>query len=215
MSPLPTRMADHWWQRPGRSPGRLQYHWHVLFHGQPEVHRLAGLAQRKLAGVPGLDPVPLPWLHLTTLIVGFADEVSAEQVADMTSDARHRLAGVRPIPVTLGPVYYHPEAIVLPPEPLDALTPILDAVTAATRGAGCAGHADSDPWLPHISIAYSHGTEPMAPAIAALGRRLPEAGIVIRSVSLVAQTQVGRSWQWQPVAEVGLGPSGHPGPDGG
>ena len=136
MSPLPTRMADHWWQRPGRSPGRLQYHWHVLFHGQPEVHRLAELAQRKLAGVPGLDPVPLPWLHLTTLIVGFADEVSAEQVADMTSDARHRLAGVRPIPVTLGRVYYHPEAIVLPPEPLDALTPILDAVTAATRG-GC------------------------------------------------------------------------------
>jgi 2'-5' RNA ligase len=204
MSPLPTRMADHWWQRPGRSPGRLQYHWHVLFHDQPAVRRLAELAQRRLDGLPGLDMVPLPWLHLTTLVAGFADEVSQDQVDVMTMDAQRRLAGVAPIPVTLGRVFYHPEAVVLPAEPLDALRPILDAVFSAALTAGIGAHSDTDPWLPHVTIAYSHGTGPAAPIIAALGRRLPETAIAVRSVSLVAQTQVGRSWQWQPVAEAGL-----------
>jgi 2'-5' RNA ligase len=204
MSQLPTRMADHWWQRPGRSPGRLQYHWHVLFHDQPAVHRLAELAQRRLDGLPGLDLVPLQWLHLTTLVAGFADEVSREQVGVMTADAQRRLARVAPILVTLGRVFYHPEAIVLPAEPLDALQPVLAAVAGAAVAAGIDAHSDTDPWLPHISIAYSHSTGPAAPIIAALGRRLPETAIAVASVSLVAQTQVGRSWQWQPVAEASL-----------
>jgi hypothetical protein len=104
MSPLPARMADHWWQRPGRSPGRLQYHWHVLFRDQPGVHEIVEAGQRKLADVPGLDLVPLQWLHLTTLIVGFADETSDEQVAALVADARTRLAGLRPIPVRACPV---------------------------------------------------------------------------------------------------------------
>ncbi len=205
MSPLPTWMADHWWQRPGRLPGRLQYHWHLLFHDQPAVRHLAEQAQRRLAGLPNLDLVPSQWLHLTILVVGFADEVSATQVATMTAQARRLLADVPPIPVTLGRVFYHPEAVVLAVEPLDALQPVLHAVTAAARAAGCDAKPDTDPWLPHVTVAYSNTAAPAAPVIAALGRRLPETTITIRSVSLVAQTQVGRTWQWQPAAEVRLG----------
>jgi hypothetical protein len=41
--------------------------------------------------------------------------------------------------------------------------------------------------------------------IEALGLRVPAAEITIGSVRLVAQAQVGHSWQWQPVAEVRLG----------
>ncbi len=202
VSPLPETMADHWWSRPGRRPGREQYHWHMLFHDLPAVRDLAAMAQRKLAGLPGLDPVPPQWLHLTTLIVGFADEVPEASLEIMTAAARRALAGVAPIPVTLGRVFYHPEAVVLAVEPLGALDPVLSAVTGAARAAGCVGHTDTDPWLPHISVAYSHATGSAAPVIAALGRWLPRTEIVIRSVSLVAQTQVGRSWQWRPVTEV-------------
>jgi 2'-5' RNA ligase len=204
MNPLPTQMADHWWQRPGRLPGRPLYHWHMLFHDQPEVRRLTAAAQHKLAGLPGLDPVPQQWLHLTTYLVEFADEVPQASLEVMTAAARQTLAGVAPIPVTLGRIVYHPEAVVLAVEPLGALRPVLDAVVAATRAAGCDGHTDTDPWLPHISVAYSHATGPAAPVIAALGRWLPRTEITIKSVSLVAQTQVGRSWQWRPVAEFHL-----------
>jgi hypothetical protein len=134
MNPLPTQMADHWWQQPGRLPGRPLYHWHMLFHDQPEVRRLAAAAQHKLAGLAGLEPVPEQWLHLTAYIIGFADEVPRASLEVMTAAARQTLAGIAPIPVTLG-------------------------------------------------------------------RWLPRTEITIRSVSLVAQTQIGRTWQWRSVAE--------------
>jgi hypothetical protein len=53
-------------------------------------------------------------------------------------------------------------------------------------------------------VAYSHDTGPAAPIIAVLGHWLTRTEITINSVSLVAQTQLGRSWQWQTVAEVHL-----------
>jgi len=205
MSPLPARLTDHWWQRPGRRPGRLQYHWHILFRDQPAVHELAATAQRKLAGLPGLDLVPPQWLHLTTLVTGFADEVPAHAVDTMVTTAQQLLAAEDPIRVSLGRVFYHPEAVVLLVEPADVLQPVLSAVQIATRKAGCDGHTDTDPWRPHISIAYSNGSGPAAPVIEALGLRVPPTEITIGSVSLVAQAQVGHSWQWQPVAEVTLG----------
>jgi 2'-5' RNA ligase len=197
-------MADHWWQRPGRWPGREQYHWHILFADQPAVHRLADMAEQRLAGMSGLDMVPRRWLHLTTLIVGFADEVPVSRVEAMTGEARRRLGGVAPIPVTLGRVLYHPEAVTLAVEPRGALDRVLEAVRAAAQAAGCDGHTDTDPWIPHISVAYSHASGPAAPVIEALGRWLPRTEIAISSVSLVAQTQVGRSWQWREVAGAQL-----------
>jgi 2'-5' RNA ligase len=208
MSPLPTTMATHWWQRPGRLPGRELYHWHMLFHDQPRVHELAAMAQQRLAGLPGLDMVPARWLHLTTLIVGFADEIPDGRIDVMAADARRRLAVVAPVPVTLGRVLYHPQAVALALEPLGALDPVLDAVRAATTAAGCEGQLDTDPWIPHISVAYSHASGPAAPVIEAVGRWLPKTEITVRSISLVAQTQVGRSWQWRQIDEVQF--SGHP-----
>jgi hypothetical protein len=148
-------MADHWWQRPGRAPGRLLYHWHELFHDQPEVQRLASTAQRKLEALPGLDMVPIQWLHLTTRVVGFADEVSTEQVAAMTADARQRLARMAGIPVSPGRIFYHPEAVVPAVEPLDALTPVREAVRAATERAGPSAPRDHD----HDQVRQSGGAD--------------------------------------------------------
>ena len=197
-------MADHWWPRPGRRPGRELYHWHMLLHDQPAVRAMAAAAQERLAGLPGLDPVAPDWLHLTAYIVGFADEVPARAIATMISEARELLAGVAPITVGFGRVWFSPQAVVLPAEPIRALDPVLDAVRTAARRAGCEGHHEGDPWLPHVSVAYGNGDWPAEPVIAALGRRLPPIEVDMRSVSLVAQTQVGRSWQWRPVAEVPL-----------
>jgi 2'-5' RNA ligase len=204
MSPIPAQMMSHWWQRPGRTPGRELYHWHILFHRQPKVQELVTAAQGKLAGLPGLDMIETPWLHMTTYIVGFADEVADSAVEKMISNANRLLSEVPPLEISLGRVGYATQAIALPAEPPGALNPVLDAVREATRMAGCQGHTDTDPWLPHISIAYSNASIPTAPVISALGRWLPRIEITIRSISLVSQTQVGRSWQWRPVAEIFL-----------
>ncbi len=203
MSPLPTQMADHWRPRPGR--GRPGYYWHLLFHDQPAVHDLAALAQRKLQGLPGLDLVPMRWLHLTTLSVGFTDEVPRPAVNTMLNTASHLLADIDPIQVTLGRVLYFSEAVTLAVEPADALQPVHSAVSSAAREAGLPAAKDTRPWLPHITVAYSNGTGPAAPIVQTLGLHLPPTATTIRTANLVRQRQVGHSWQWQPVAELGLG----------
>jgi hypothetical protein len=53
-------------------------------------------------------------------------------------------------------------------------------------------------------VAYSHSDGPAAPIITALGRWLPKTEVTIKSISLVSQTQIGHSWQWEPVAKVQL-----------
>ena len=204
MSPLPTQMANHWWQRPGRYPGRLLYQWHLAFHDQPKVLELAEIAQARLHSQAGLDMIERHLLHLTTYIVGFVDEVPMHAVNQMIDDARDRLSRIAPIRVMVGKIGYHPQAVMLLVEPSEALNPTLDAVRSATEAAGFEGHTDTDPWRPHISVSYSHASGPAAPIVAALGRSLPETEITVKSISLVSQTQVGHSWQWEPVAEVYL-----------
>src|SRR6266568_6091448 len=177
MSPLPTQMANHWWQRPGRYPGRVLYQWHLAFHDQPKVVELAAMAQTRLRGQAGLDMVAPQLLHLTTYIVGFADEIPEQTVAEIINGTRERLSRVSPIPVSVGRIGYHPQAVTLLVEPVDALNPILDAVRDASLAVGCEGHTDTNPWHPHVSVAYSHASGPAAPIISALGRSLPEADI--------------------------------------
>src|SRR6202035_5627646 len=69
------RMRDHWWWRPGWRPGRRMYAWHFTFDGETALHELVDVYQQRLAGLPGLDPIPRQWLHLTTQGIGFTDEV--------------------------------------------------------------------------------------------------------------------------------------------
>jgi 2'-5' RNA ligase len=202
---LPDQLTSHWHPRPGRRPGRELYHWHLLLHDQPAAQQVVADAQRKLAGLPVLDLVPIPWLHITTLIAGFADEVPASVVDAMTAQAEDRLARLAPIPVYLDHVIYDPEAVVLLLEPLGDLQPVLDALRAAAEAAGCPAEADADPWFPHLSIAYSNTTAPAAPVVEALGTHVPRTDFTITSATLVAQTQVERTWQWRELAEVRLG----------
>ncbi len=159
----------------------------------PQVHSAAAQVKRRLVGLPGLDLVAPQWLHVTTYIAGFADEIPGTGVRAMVDEASRLLSYVRPITVTLGRIYLAPQAVVLPLEPFAALEPVLSVAQMATMVGGADGHQDADPWTPHISVAYSNGVGPAAPVIAALGERLPDLPVTIRSLSLVAQVQAGRS----------------------
>jgi hypothetical protein len=59
----PTDMRNHWWWRPGWRQGRRMYTWHVTFGDQPRLHKIVTSYQNALARMPGLDLIPLPWLH--------------------------------------------------------------------------------------------------------------------------------------------------------
>lgn len=205
MSPFPVRMEDHWSAQPGVDPGRARLMWLMLVGNHPQVAELAQLGQERLAGLPGLDLVPRQWLHMTTLIAGFADEITPDQVDLMSDHARQLLAGTPPITITLGRILYHPRAVMLHAGPSGALEPVLRAVQEATRTAtGRDGQLHHEPWTPHITLAYSNTDGPADPVIKALGRELPPRQVAITSISLVSQTPE-QMWTWHPVTDVAFG----------
>jgi 2'-5' RNA ligase len=205
MSPLPERMTDHWWWRPGVRPGRRLYVWHVLFDDQPEVRALAGRCQALLTGVPGLDLVPEPWLHMTTQIIGFADEIDDEQVRAMCESAAKRLAELPAVSVLFGRPLVHSEAVMLGIRPGRALDPMRDGLRDAVANTVRTHQLAGPDWTPHMTLAYSNQDTSAAP-VAEVVRSVPSPiDVVIRQVSLVSQERVGRLYRWDHVADIPLG----------
>jgi 2'-5' RNA ligase len=205
VSPFPVRMEDHWRAGPDADPGRARLMWLMLVGDCPQVAELARLGQARLAGLDGLDLVPQQWLHMTTLIAGFADEITPDQVGVMTGEARRLLARTPPVTITLGGVWYHPRAVMLGVGPPGALDPVLRAAQQATRVAtGRSGELHAKPWTPHITLAYSNAAGPAGPVMAALGRELPARQTAVTAISVVSQAPE-QLWTWDLITEVPFG----------
>ncbi len=183
---LPDQMTDRWQDRPEPPPGEGVVSWHMLMHDYPRVVDLARQAQQRLAGFDGLHMTPLRWLHVTTLLVGPAADISPDKLRQMTQTAADLLATTPPAAVTLGQVLYHPEAIMLAVTPAETLTAIYDAARRATHQVTGAHAPDGQParWRPHVTICYSMSSQPAKPIIDALGARLPGCDIDIDALSL-------------------------------
>jgi 2'-5' RNA ligase len=202
----PEQMADHWWWRPGWRAGRRMYTWHVTFDGQPAIHDLAAKYQSRLAGLPGLDPVPAEWLHLTTQGVGFTDEIPDRDVAAIIDATSERLASLSPIDAMLGPVTVTPEAILLDVAPLSPLRGLRDELRAAISDVlGPEMLMESADWTPHVSVAYSNSAVPAAEYISAVADSRNTEGALIDHVQLIVLGRDRRMYEWSTRAEVPVG----------
>src|SRR6266487_3788270 len=119
----PDRMRDQWWWRPGWRPGRRFYTWHLTFdqasaQGSYALEELVEDYQAHLA-VPGLDLVPVQWLHLTMQGLGFTDEISESDVQRIVTAAAVRCGDVAPATLALGPATVDPEGIMLRVSPAE------------------------------------------------------------------------------------------------
>jgi 2'-5' RNA ligase len=121
----------------------------------------------------------------------------------MITYARRLLSEFPSFQITLGKVFYHPEAIVLSVEPNHALYSLRKAIWQATRMITGAGEElDCRPWIPHITLAYSTVNQPASPIIDALGRELPACKATVDSICLVNQAGAERQWNWRILAEI-------------
>jgi 2'-5' RNA ligase len=172
------------------------------------VRAAAKEAQARLSRFDGLHMTPEKWLHMTALVAGTTDEISSNQMTTMLSEATQTLSQVQPIPVTLGRVMYHPEAIMLGVQLEHALDPLLGAVQEATRratGREGAINGSLPSWTPHITVSYSTAEQASGPIVASLGKELPGCDVLVSAVSLVIQWGPERLWDWEPVGTVQLG----------
>jgi len=203
---LPGRMRDHWWWRPGWRAGRSMYTWHVTFEDQTELHELVKSYQKALAPLPGLDLIPIRWLHLTMQGIGFTDEVAPQDAADIAEGARERLATCQPVSLSIGSAQVDPEAILLHVSPSGALNPVRDGVRAAIADVrGGSRVPETEYWAPHISIAYSNSDGPAAPYAEALSTATSApVDLTVSAVSLIQLSRDTHLYQWTTKAEVPL-----------
>ncbi|MEV5707322.1 2'-5' RNA ligase family protein [Actinoallomurus sp. NPDC052274] len=200
-------MTNHWWWRPGVRPGRRLYVWHILFDDRPEVERVVEECRDRLAVLPGLDLVPTSWLHMTTQIVGFADEISEAELHDMITAVSGRMRSVAPTNVSLGRPLFHSEALVLGVVPRDGLDGIRSGIRRAVAMTVRANRLADDPdWVPHLSVAYSNSDTSAEPVISAMQSPPAPVDVRIDAINLVSQERVGHSYVWDRIATVQLGP---------
>ena len=163
-----------------------------------QVTDLAREIQQQLAQFPGLHMTPLERLHMTVLLAGPSDRFSQDQLQQMITTVSAMLAGTPAIPVTIGGIVYHPEAIMLDVKPKRALTRIHDAVQAATLAVTSQDPDGVPPrWIPHVTVCYSTADQATTPIIAALGPQQRECQVQIATASLVIQHGPERLWDWR------------------
>ena len=136
------RLRNHWWPRPGWRPGRIIYTWHLTFQDTHDLHRLVANYHRQLDQLPGLNPVPLEWLHLTIQGVGYTDEVSDDQLDAVIVAVRAEVATLSTFDLTFDRPVILGEAIAIRPEPDDPLQHLRTAIRHRQRHRPGAG-----PWV--------------------------------------------------------------------
>jgi 2'-5' RNA ligase len=194
-----TQLRNHWYWRPGHRPGRPFYTWHLTFDGQPDLHRLVTDYHQALRDLPGLDLVPIPWLHITMQGIGFADEVPDTDRDAIIDAASRRLATIPPPTLTFHHITIRPEAITLYPNPTEPVRTIRAEIRQAIADVWGINHVPdaADTYQPHLSIAYvnSHAEAPCI--VEVLSAKNPDpARVVVTFASCIAQQRVNHSYQW-------------------
>ncbi len=202
-------LAYHWWWRDGWRQGRHLYACHFTFQDQPAVQNLAAGYQQALSSVPDLEPIPAPWLHLTMQEVAFLDEISPDQLAEITAVAAAKLAEVPAPQVTLHQASVVSEAVLLwvtPAPPIDA---VRTAVRAAIAETLVGIHPSVIPrYRPHVSVAYSNVEQLAAPAHRALeGIELAPVTLTLSAVSLIEYHRDDRMYAWTSNTPLPIGAS--------
>ena len=190
------RLCDHWWSRPGWRPGRIALTWHLTFPDAPALGKHAAAYQRALDGLPGLNPVPATWLHLTVQAVGYSDEVPAPAVAAVVEAVRSRVAAIEPFDLEFDRPTIYGEAVAIrtrPDPPIERLRNAVRAGIGAALGDGAVPTApeQADGFLPHVTIAYSRIDADSTPyAVALAGVERPLTIVPITAITLIRQERL-------------------------
>lgn len=211
-TPLPDGVRNHWWWRPGWAEGRHYYACHMTLDDQPQLRELVADYQRALASSPGIDLIPPEWLHLTMQGIGFTDEISAGELADLDQALAAELRTIDPPTVEFRYLTIHPEAIYLKAHPAEALYPLrlkMYAAVSSVLGPDRLSEAvpDHAKFLPHVSIGYisqDDEAEPIAAALDNLTTRPVK--VTFAKADLLEFHRDHRMYEWTSATSIPIGP---------
>ena len=204
-------LADHWTWRPDWTTERACLLWYLTFTEQPQHAELRALTAAVLDGLadePALDPVPLPWLHLTLDDVGFEDALEPGRVTDVVAAVFARIGDLLPPKVVLGPVTTMEDALVLAVEPEAALVALRDLLRTCTDAVLPGSTSLLDEFWPHVTLAYANTPVSRARLMAPLaGLGIADRRVDVRPhLTLAAVTRRDRHYQWTARAVVPWAP---------
>ncbi|MEZ0075357.1 2'-5' RNA ligase family protein [Planotetraspora sp. GP83] len=208
MTEIDERTRNHWWWRPGWRQGRSFYTWHFLVGEQPALREFAARLRPHLEEADVLDPIPFEWLHMTLQGVGFADEVSEDDITAIGTATASHVAELRPISVELGPVVADAEGVHLPVRPVQAVAAVRRGIRdgiAKVWGKDRVPEAE-DRFYPHVSLAYANTSgSPLAPIRETLSQHAEIVPMTLTHVSLIDLNRDEGTYQWNVVMTPPLG----------
>jgi 2'-5' RNA ligase len=175
------------------------YTWHLTFDGHYDLHRLVTDYHHAMRDLPGLDLVPIPWLHITMQGIGFTDEVSDTDRDAIIDAASRRLATIPPPTLTFHHITIRPEAISLYPNPVEPVRTIRAEIREAIADVWGTNHVPdpADTYQPHLSIAYVNRHAEAPRIVDVLSAQNPgPARVVVTFASCIAQQRVNHSYEW-------------------
>ncbi|MFI7633907.1 2'-5' RNA ligase family protein [Nonomuraea sp. NPDC049400] len=205
-------VRSHWWPREGWRPGRLVYTWHLTFENAPQLHQLAERYQAALAAIDGHNLIPARWLHLTVQSVGWVDEVTEEQLDQVTKAVAARLGQLAPVELAFHQPAVIGEAVVMAPIPADPLHQIWSEIRngiAEVAGKAPTAAEQAKGFRPHVSLTYFNRSGPARPYIDALNAVEADAvSVNVDQAALIVQNRVlDPEWvyRWNTRTAVPLG----------
>lgn len=203
-------IRDHWWWRPGWREGRRMHTFHLTMEQAPAVREFASRAREVLGGFASLDVVPDRGLHLTMTGIGFEDEVTQQQLANVGKrvfDHWERLTAQDPAPtIRFTSVLVAHESVMLIAEP----APWLEELARIQRAAvdEVIGEQDWGRFWPHLSLSYVNADDdpgPIAHALAPLAHASPAAIEAAPTLTLMRLGRDEHEYRWDVLRQEGVG----------
>lgn len=199
-----SRTRDHWWWRDGWAYGTRYLTWHLTFEGASALHETVERAGAALKEVPGVDVVPVPWLHLTMTGVGFAQDIDSPARAAVIESGFAAASDIAAEPLVFDRLFLYEEGVCLSATAtwLQELKARLDERMAAAGGPVV--EADRV-FHPHVSLGY-FSREIDEPSLdAALDRaRIGPVTVASPRLSLLELGRDDKVYTWNVVAQRAL-----------
>ena len=188
---------------PAFARGRAQFLAFISRIEDPYARQYVARVVERIAGIPGIEPFPDWYWHITIKGAGFQvikrshdDDIMREDVSRIASRAKAAIDRVQAFDVQLGPPNAFPDASILEVHDGGAARALNDALAGIDNVARYP--SDGERYLPHVSAARftsGEGIEQLKAALAELRAEGAGPGFQLRRVELV------KAWLSEDVAE--------------